>query len=217
LKSMARIKKTIRASKRGKKITRNELKKASKKTLFRWGESYTSLLMGIVVVIIGVLFAGSIIKVQHIKETSSISTVSVPSGTNLRTVTQGESGINNTYTVSQGDSLWNIADKVYGSGYNWVDIARANHLENPNILNEGSVLIIPKATPIILETVTPALQNVFERSIKSNTYTVEKGDSLWEIAVRSYENGYRWVDIAKANNLDNPNLIFSGNVLKIPR
>ncbi|PIZ97158.1 MAG: lectin, partial [Candidatus Levybacteria bacterium CG_4_10_14_0_2_um_filter_35_8] len=37
------------------------------------------------------------------------------------------------------------------------------------------------------------------------------------IAVRAYGDGYRWVDIARANGLENPDLIFSGNVLKIPR
>jgi nucleoid-associated protein YgaU len=44
-----------------------------------------------------------------------------------------------------------------------------------------------------------------------------KGDSLWKIAVRAYGDGYKWVSIAKANKLVNPNLIHSGNVLTLPR
>ena len=53
--------------------------------------------------------------------------------------------------------------------------------------------------------------------IVEETYTVVEGDSLWDIAVRSYGDGYQWVKIAKANNLANPDLIYPGNVFKIPR
>ncbi|MGA2968080.1 MAG: LysM peptidoglycan-binding domain-containing protein, partial [Candidatus Levyibacteriota bacterium] len=49
------------------------------------------------------------------------------------------------------------------------------------------------------------------------TYTVKSGDYLWSIAIRAYGDGYQWVKIAKANNLTNPDLIFSGNVLQLPR
>jgi len=36
-----------------------------------------------------------------------------------------------------------------------------------------------------------------QNPITSNTYTVVKGDFLWDIAIRTYGDGYRWVDIAK--------------------
>jgi nucleoid-associated protein YgaU len=49
------------------------------------------------------------------------------------------------------------------------------------------------------------------------SYTVVKGDSLWSIAVKAYGDGYKWVSIAKANKLDNPNVIHAGNVLVIPK
>ena len=39
--------------------------------------------------------------------------------------------INKLYTVKKGDSLWKIAEVNYGSGYNWVDISKANKLINP--------------------------------------------------------------------------------------
>jgi nucleoid-associated protein YgaU len=48
------------------------------------------------------------------------------------------------------------------------------------------------------------------------TYTVKAGDDLWDVAVAVYKDGYRWSEIAKANNLTNPNVIHSGNVLNIP-
>ena len=49
------------------------------------------------------------------------------------------------------------------------------------------------------------------------TYTVVVGDTLWSIAVRTYADGYKWTEIAKANNLSNPDLIHAGNVLKLPK
>jgi len=48
-------------------------------------------------------------------------------------------------------------------------------------------------------------------------YTVVAGDSLWNIAVREYGDGYAWTKIATANNLINPDLIHAGNVLRLPR
>ena len=56
-----------------------------------------------------------------------------------------------------------------------------------------------------------------QEKITGNTYKIVPGDDLWQIAVRAYGDGYKWVDIAKANNLDNPDLIHSDNILTIPR
>jgi nucleoid-associated protein YgaU len=47
------------------------------------------------------------------------------------------------YTVVRGDSLWKIAEKSYGTGYKWVDIANANHLVHPDIIHAGNVLLLP--------------------------------------------------------------------------
>lgn len=48
------------------------------------------------------------------------------------------------------------------------------------------------------------------------SYTVVRGDNLWDIAVEAYGDGYRWVDIAEANDLANPQIIHAGNILIIP-
>jgi nucleoid-associated protein YgaU len=53
--------------------------------------------------------------------------------------------------------------------------------------------------------------------ITGGSYTVVEGDNLWDIAVRKYGDGYRWVDIAKANNLPNPDLIYPGSKFTLPR
>ena len=48
-----------------------------------------------------------------------------------------------SYTVVQGDDLWNIALKEYSNGYKWTDIAAANKLENPGVIHPGNVLVMP--------------------------------------------------------------------------
>lgn len=52
----------------------------------------------------------------------------------------------------------------------------------------------------------------------AKTYTVAKGDSLSKIAKHLYGNANRWRDIFDANRdqLDNPDLIQPGQVLKLP-
>ena len=61
------------------------------------------------------------------------------------------------------------------------------------------------------------IESISYESIEGNTYTVQKGDTLWDISVRAYGDGYRWVEIAEANNLANPDLIHSGNEFVLPR
>jgi len=48
------------------------------------------------------------------------------------------------------------------------------------------------------------------------TYTVQPGDSLWVIARRFLNDGSRFGEIARLNNIPNPNRIFVGQVLKLP-
>lgn len=50
----------------------------------------------------------------------------------------------------------------------------------------------------------------------ASSYTVEKGDSLWAICRRVYGDGTLAYKLAAANNIKNPNLIFPGQVLKLP-
>ncbi len=53
--------------------------------------------------------------------------------------------VSKTYTVVSGDSLWKIAEKMYGQGYQWPKIYDANKtiIANPNIITPGMVLTIP--------------------------------------------------------------------------
>jgi nucleoid-associated protein YgaU len=148
-----------------------------------------------------------------------------------------------TYTVQAGDDLWKIAEKTYNDGYQWKRIAEANNLTDPNRLTAGTKLTLPQVQAIARTTVTPAPKVTAtptivakvdnsptpslsdknrptgppQEAITGSTYTVKPGDSLWDIAVRTYGNGYKWVDIARANNLQNPNIIHTGNVFALPK
>ena len=48
------------------------------------------------------------------------------------------------YTVSEGDSLSSIAQKFYGDLYRWQLILNYNNLVNPDLIEVGMVLKIPK-------------------------------------------------------------------------
>jgi len=49
-----------------------------------------------------------------------------------------------TYEVVKGDSLWTIAVRAYGDGYQWVKIARENKIVNPDIIHVGNMLTLSK-------------------------------------------------------------------------
>ncbi len=48
-------------------------------------------------------------------------------------------------------------------------------------------------------------------------YTVKEGDTLFVIAEKYYKDGYKYTDIAKANNLTDVNSVAAGQVLEIPK
>lgn len=81
------------------------------------------------------------------------------------------------------------------------------------IQEEPTEVVEEKAEETEKETVkqVPATQPEKEKS--TQTYVVKAGDILWKIGVKF---GVKWEEIAKYNNLKNPNLIFPGQKLIIP-
>jgi len=165
----------------------------------------------------------------------------LPTGTTFPTgvSTEDQQGGSETYTVQEGQSLWEIAEDVYGDGFQWTKIAQANNITDPNSIEEGQTLTIPAlesdelameteeetSTPRpeddqpLAETPTEAMQEEVSEPAEvaeGTTYTVQKGDSLWKIAQEVYGDPYQWVAIAKANDLVNPDLIHAGNVFVLP-
>ncbi|MBI4225663.1 LysM peptidoglycan-binding domain-containing protein [Candidatus Roizmanbacteria bacterium] len=49
-----------------------------------------------------------------------------------------------TYIVKEGDQLYFIAQKFYGSGLNMEEIIKANNIINPDLIEVGQVLVIPE-------------------------------------------------------------------------
>lgn len=146
------------------------------------------------------------------------------------------------YTVKEGDTLFLIAQNYYKDGYKYTEIAKINNLTNPDALEKGQVLQIPKleetTLPVLEPEQTPAeaksdlaeavpgskgapdvnlTQSVWGPKIEGTTYTVTAGDWLSKIAGRAYGDIYAYDKIAKANNIQNPDLIEVGIVLVIPR
>lgn len=180
----------------------------------KFGESYTSLILGAVVVIIGLvlvlsLFKGKNNQIQPIQQTDSVKTMQV----------QETKTAEKTYIVKSGDDLWHISETLYGSGYSWIELANANNIDNPSIIYTGTKLTVPNIKPEVVKADQPTTQLTVqsENKITTTTYKIVSGDDLWDIAIRAYGDGYKWVEIAKANNLANPSLIHADNTLNIPR
>ncbi len=122
------------------------------------------------------------------------------------------------HTVKKGEYLWSIAEMYYGSGYNWVDIARANKLSQPNYITVGEKLTIPAVSVRRPQKKNGQLASG-HKIVNIDTYTVARGDNLWKIAVAVYGDGYQWVKVYQANREaigNNPGLIFAGTKLSLP-
>lgn len=100
-----------------------------------------------------------------------------------------------TYTVVAGDTLSGIAQR-YGTNYQ--TLAAMNGITNPNLIRVGQVLKVPgggAAAP------------------KAKTYTVKSGDNLSTIAKN---NGTDVATLVRLNGIANANLIYPGQVLRLP-
>ena len=119
-----------------------------------------------------------------------------------------------TYTVKLNDDLWGIAEKMYGSGLNAIDIAQANSLYEPYTLTENQILIIPSIAP------KKATQGeVTEKAVQTKRvkeYVVLPGDYLWQIAVKVYGDGNQMSKLIEANRIPYPFNVEQGQKLLVP-
>ncbi len=107
-----------------------------------------------------------------------------------------------TYVVQRGNTLSGIAIK-YGTTVN--ELVILNKIQNPNLIFPGENIYVP---------IKSNLQNEELSVLGHRLYTVKAGDTLSELALRfrtTVEN------IAKLNDIENINLIYIGETLKIPR
>ncbi|HIR08587.1 MAG TPA: LysM peptidoglycan-binding domain-containing protein, partial [Candidatus Pullichristensenella stercoripullorum] len=102
-----------------------------------------------------------------------------------------------TYTVQRGDNLTEIAARF---GTTVAELVRLNNIADPNLIYPGQVLVIRESGGS-----TPPSG--------TTTYTVQRGDTLSEIAERF---GTTVSALVMANNIADRDRIYPGQVLVIP-
>lgn len=108
---------------------------------------------------------------------------------------QPEENTTITYTVKPGDTLSKIARK-YGTTVSNI-ISLNPSIKNPNLIYPGEIFTIKQSD---------------NENVTSNVYTVVRGDTLSEIALK-YDTTVS--NLVKLNNISNPNLIYPGQKIII--
>ncbi len=114
------------------------------------------------------------------------------------------------HVVQPGDTLYRIGLQY---GVSWIDIQQANQLPS-TLIYPGQQLIIPVLGSA--PTTPPAADpppTPEPPAPAADSYVVQRGDTLSAIARRF---GLATADLALANHLSNPSLIFVGQTLAIP-
>ena len=131
-----------------------------------------------------------------------------------------------THVVQKGEVLSEISKKYCGTSRKWRDIQKANDGLNPRRLQVGMKLKIPPLAQVMsvggvaaAASPPPAL-SVTGRAAPAaqRTYTVKKGDTLYDIARKVYGDGTRFKDIQAANRrlLSGHRYLQPGMTLVIP-
>ena len=100
-----------------------------------------------------------------------------------------------TITIRYGDTLSELAIEYNTTVERLVEL---NNIANPNLIYAGDTLIVPTSDP---------------SSNITQIYVVQYGDTLSEIA---QEYGTTVATLASINNIQNVNLIYVGQIIKIP-
>lgn len=107
-----------------------------------------------------------------------------------------------SYTVKPGDTLWIIAQNFYNDGTKWKVIQDANNISDPSKIKVGITLTIPDASnssftrtvPVQMETSVAA-----PPVVGGKYHTVVRGDNLWKLARKYYNDSTKTTVIFEAN------------------
>lgn len=128
------------------------------------------------------------------------------------------------YTVRPGDTLYTIAERVYGEGQGglWRRILKANPGLDANVLRPGKTLVIPHPDhqPRRTEQAESPRREADETdrpaAAQRRTYLVRAGDTLSEISTEVYGTCRKWQQIVAANPGLDPAALPVGKTLVIP-
>ncbi len=122
-----------------------------------------------------------------------------------------------------GDTLWNLATKYYGSGKYWKNIAAYNGIDNPKKVANGTAIYLPEKDVIVEyeyepEEVVEEVVETFETYNDEDDliYTVVKGDTLAKISKKFYGTTKYASLLGEYNCLEDKNLIRPGQELFVP-
>jgi Tfp pilus assembly protein FimV len=124
------------------------------------------------------------------------------------------------HEVREGDSLTTICREHYGDASLIAELATYNEIDDPNRLRVGHRLRIPRAGDLVRGRPAPPRTEPAPANAPATprTYTVQKNDSLSEIAQRVLGSGRKYLAIYEANRdvLSSPDALRPGMVLRIP-
>ncbi|MFE9007369.1 LysM peptidoglycan-binding domain-containing protein [Streptomyces sp. NPDC007875] len=131
-----------------------------------------------------------------------------------------------TYRATADDiALWDVAEKLFGEGGGprWKDIAALNPDLDPKAdLQAGTVLNVPTDARIPSQDQATTSTSKADKADKGDdadhAVTVKPGDSLSTIADDELDDPAAWPKIYNLNRgtIDDPNLIYPGQHLKLP-
>lgn len=106
----------------------------------------------------------------------------------------------------------NINKLFFIESFSYGERAGSRDVEFELTLVEYRAITIPKLTTTVKK---PSTRSTTSKP-KPRTYKVVKGDTLWAIARKFYNNPYRWPEIKAKNGIKNERLLQIGTVLIIP-
>jgi LysM repeat protein len=114
------------------------------------------------------------------------------------------------HEVRPGDDLWSLAERYYGSGFDWRRIAAAN----PDRLTGG-----PDRLEVGWRLRVPDVSGAGSKEAEVGTgVTVRAGDTLSSLAERELGESERWPELYRANRavLSDPDVLEPGTRLVLP-